>query len=155
MTLDSDVAAPVESAWAPLPGCGAVRVGQVAPPRRVVVSDDGLARMRTAIQSVIADVVQVGIADVCADPLVFALTAGLPRLTGFDKSIDGGSAWRDEAPIVPGQLYAVSEIAEVAERRTSGGQRMVRVAYLTTFTDQHGQSVGSATGTSVHLGAGT
>ena len=68
-------------------------------------------------------------------------------------SRDGGSTWCDHAPIGDGPLYAVSEIAQVAERTTSDGRRLVRVNYQTRFTNAGGVLVGTATGTSVNVGS--
>ena len=64
-----------------------------------------------------------------------------------------GSTWCDQVPIGEGPLYAVSEIAQVAERTTSDGRRLVRVNYQTRFTNTSGVLVGTATGTSIHVGS--
>lgn len=127
----------------------------VAPAQVIMVSAQGLDRVRAAVSAAVGDVsVAAGIADICPDPLVFAVAAGLPRPSGFDRSIDGGSTWRDTAPLAPGPLYAVSQVSAIAERLTSDGRRLVRVVYTTQFTDAHGDRVGSADGTSVHIGGG-
>jgi hypothetical protein len=141
--------------WAPLPeGIDDVRLGEVAAPRRVLVSQERLDRMRAAIRSVLGDAdVAVSIADICPDPLVFALESGLPRSTSFGRSIDGGSQWRDLAPIAEGSLYAVSSIAEIAQRTTADGRRLIRIAYSTRFTNECGVLVGTASGTSLHVGS--
>ncbi len=137
--------------WVELGGVDDVRVGDVASPRRVTT--DEADRLHAAMRSALGDIeAPLGIADICPDPLVFALQAGLPRLANFAQSIDGGSTWCDQAPIGDGPLYAVSEIAQVAERTTRDGRRLVRVNYRTRFTNTSGVLVGTATGTSIHVG---
>jgi hypothetical protein len=144
--------APTQSEWVELDCVDDVRVGNVASPRPVTTA--GAERLHAAMQSALGDIeVPLGIADICPDPLVFALQAGLPRLTNFAQSIDGGSTWCDRAPIGDGPLYAVSQIAQVAERTTSDGRRLVRVNYQTQFTDSSGVLVGTATGSSIHVGS--
>ncbi|GFG49374.1 hypothetical protein CQY20_07120 [Mycolicibacterium agri] len=153
MTIDSVNRVDAATAWSQLSECGEVRVGMVAPAQTINVSREHVDRVHSAIAAVVGDVdVPLGIADVCPDPLVFAMRAGLPRLAGFDQTIDGGSTWRDEAPPSIGLLYAVSQITEIAERRTTGGRRLVRVVYTTRLTDTRGELVGVAQGTSIHIG---
>jgi hypothetical protein len=147
--------APADADWEALAGYGEVRVGAAARARRVAVSPETVGRLRAAMTAAADGAeVPVGIAEVCPDPLVFAVAAGLPRLDGFARSIDGGSTWHDETPFGEGPLYAVSQISEVAQRRTSDGRHLVRVVYLTRFTDLRGEVVGSAEGTSIHIGVG-
>ncbi|RDH75054.1 hypothetical protein DVS77_28315 [Mycolicibacterium moriokaense] len=153
MTIESAISADAGLDWSVLSECGGVRAGTVAPAQVVTVAADRLDRMRTAMSAAVGDIeVSAGIADVCPDPLVFAVAAGLPRPTGFDRSIDGGSRWRDEAPLGAGPLYAVSQIADIAQRRTRDGRRLVRVVYSTRFTDAGGALVGIAEGTGIHIG---
>jgi hypothetical protein len=153
MTIDSTTSVDTGSAWSGLSECGGARVGMVAPAQVITLSAERLGRLRAAMSAVVGDIdVPLGIADVCPDPLVFAVAAGLPRPTGFDRSIDGGSTWRDEAPLGAGPLYAVPQITEIAERRTGDGRRLVRVVYSTRFTDTHGAPVGVAEGTGIHIG---
>ncbi|HET7668676.1 MAG TPA: hypothetical protein VFK56_21965 [Mycobacterium sp.] len=141
-----------QAEWVELDAVDDVRVGDVVSPRRITT--DGADRLHAAMRSALGDIeAPLDIADICPDPLVFALQAGLPRLTNFAQSIDGGSTWCDRAPIGDGPLYAVSEIARVAERTTSDGRRLVRVDYLTRFTNASGALVGTATGTSIHIGS--
>jgi hypothetical protein len=110
--------------------------------------------LQAAIRSALGDIeIPLGIADICPDPLVFALAAGLPRLANFAQSIDGGSTWCDRAPIGAGPFYAVSEVAQIAQRTTSDGRRLVRVNYQTRFTNTSGALVGTATGSSIHIGS--
>lgn len=138
--------------WVELDCVDDVRVGDVASPRQITI--EGAGRLRAAMQSALGDIeVPMGIADVCPDPLVFALQAGLPRLTNFAQTIDGGSAWCDREPIGCEPLYAVSEIAQIAARTTSDGRRLVRVDYRTRFTNPSGVLVGTATGSSIHVGS--
>jgi len=152
VSLDAAIAA---ATWEELTGHGVVATGAVAPVRRVTVSADTVGRVRRALAAALGEIdVPVGVADVCPDPLVFALTAGLPRLSGFTRTIDGGSAWRDEAPVRDGELYAVSRISGVAQRHSGDGRLMVRVVYSTRFTDGTGAPVGTADGVSIHIGAG-
>jgi hypothetical protein len=155
MTAQPEAPQEVVEEWAALPeGIDNVRLGEVAAPRRVLVSRERLDGMRAAIRSVLGDAdVAASIADVCPDPLVFAVESGLPRLTSFGRSIDGGSQWRDLAPIEEGSLFAVSTIAEVAQRTTADGRRLIRIAYWTQFTNERGVLVGTATGTSLHVGS--
>ena len=144
--------APARAEWVELEGVDDVRVGDVATPRRVTT--DGADRLQAAMPAALGGIdVPLGIADICPDPLVFALQAGLPRLTNFAQAIDGGSTWCDREPIDDGPLYAVSEIAQVAERTTSDGRRLVRVNYQTRFTNPSGALVGAATGSSIHVGS--
>ena len=152
MPTKAQATAPAQAEWVELECVGDVRVGDVACPRQVTT--DGADRLQAAMPSALGDIeVPMGIADVCPDPLVFALQAGLPRLTNFAQSIDGGSTWCDREPIGDGPLYAVSEIAQVAERTTSDGRRLVRVDYRTRFTNPSGVLVGTATGSSIHVGS--
>jgi hypothetical protein len=153
MTVDAATSTDTGSAWSGLQACGEARVGMVAPAQVITMSEERLGRVRAAMSAVVGDIdVPLGIADVCPDPLVFAVAAGLPRPTGFDRSIDGGSTWRDEASLGAGSLYAVSQITEIGERRTNDGRRLVRVVYSTRFTDTRGASVGIAEGTGIHIG---
>ena len=154
MTAQPTVHEEAVQKWAPLPeGIDNVRLGEVAAPQRVLVSQERLDRMRAAIRSVLGDIeVAMGIADICPDPLVFALQAGLPRLDAFRPTIDGGShgaTWNRSAR---GPLYAVSEIAQIARERPRR-QAPVRVDYRTRFTDRGGVLVGTATGSSIHVGS--
>jgi hypothetical protein len=143
---------PARAEWVELDCVDDVRVGDVASPRRITI--EGADRLRAAMQSALGDIeAPLGIADICPDPLVFALQAGLPRLTDFTQSIDGGSTWCDQAPIGDEPLYAVSEIAQIAARTTSDGRRLVRVDYRTRFTNPSGVLVGTATGSSIHVGS--
>jgi hypothetical protein len=154
MSADTDASAQLAVDWVPLhDGIDDVRVGDIAPPRRVAASGDRLGRLHSALRSVLGESdVPVGIADVCPDPLVFALESGLARATSLEVSIDGGSQWRDLRPIDGGELFAVSAVDEIAERPTADGRRLVRVVYETRFTDRHGVLVGTASGTSLHVG---
>jgi hypothetical protein len=152
MLTSAQATPPARTEWVELDCADDVRVGDVASPRQITI--DGADRLRAAMQSVLGDIeVPMGIADVCPDPLVFALQAGLPRLTNFAQTIDGGSAWCDREPIGYEPLYAVSEIAQIAARTTSDGRRLVRVDYRTRFTNPSGVLVGTATGSSIHVGS--
>ncbi len=155
MTVDATAPAHPGTDWSELTELGDVRVGTVARAQMITVSADRLGRIRAALASAgLSDgEVAASITDICPDPLVFALTAGLPRLSGFHQSIDGGSTWRDEAAVGDGPLYAVSRISAMAQRQTSGGRHMVRVVYTTQFADVHGAVVGTADGVSMHIGA--
>ncbi len=155
MSAQSEAPQQVVTGWTSLPeGIDNVRAGEVAAPRRLLVSKERLARVRAAIRSVLGDTdVPASIADICPDPLVFAVESGLPRLMSFGRSIDGVSQWCDLAQIDAGPLFAVSAIAEVAERTTADRRRLIRIAYLTQFTSERGVLVGTATGTSLHVGS--
>jgi hypothetical protein len=155
VSAHSEAPQQVATAWAQLPdGIDDVRPGEVAAPRRVSLMGERLGRVAAAIRSVLGETdAPVSIADICPDPLVFALESGLPRLTSFGRSIDGGSQWRDLAQMDAGPLFAVSAIAEVAARSTADRRRLIRVAYLTQFTSERGVLVGTATGTSLHVGS--
>ncbi len=140
--------------WTILPeGTGGVRPGEVAPVRRIELSPDRLGAVAQAGGRVLGDICGPvsGIATVCPDPLVFALEAGLPRLTADGSWIDGGSRWCDLAPIGGEFLHAVSSVNEVGSRITSDGRTLVRVVYRTHFTDLTGVPVGTADGTSLHV----
>ena len=91
------------------------------------------------------------IADVCPDPLVFALASGLRRPQILDRAIDGGSEWIDLAPVPDGPMSAVSRVSAIEERTTSSGRRAIRVIYETTFTSIRGAAIGIARGTSIHV----
>jgi len=152
MPAETQVTDPAEAEWVELAHLEDVRVGEVAPPHRVTTI--GADRLQAAIRSALGDIeIPLGIADICPDPLVFALAAGLPRLTNFAQSIDGGSTWCDRAPIGEEPFYAVSEVAQIAQRTTSDGRRLVRVNYQTRFTNTSGALVGTATGSSIHIGS--
>jgi hypothetical protein len=154
VTTHPDALDRTATAWTALPkGIDDVRPAEVAAPRRMMVSREQIDGVRAAIGWVLDEIqAPVSIADICPDPLVFALENGLPRLTTGGRFIDGGSQWRDLAPIEPGPLFAVSAIAEVEQRRQADGRRLIRVTYLTHFTDEHGVLVGTATGISLHVG---
>lgn len=155
MQTNAQATPPARAEWVELDCVDDVRVGDVATPQQITI--EGADRLRAAMQSALGDIgdieVPMGIADVCPDPLVFALQAGLPRLTNFAQTIDGGSAWCDREPIGCEPLYAVSEIAQIAARTTSDGRRLVRVDYRTRFTNPSGVLVGTATGSSIHVGS--
>jgi hypothetical protein len=154
MSAGPDAPAQLEARWKPLDGVGDVRVGEVASSRRVDLSGERIARLRAALRSVVDDVEPpISIADICPDPLVFAVQSGLPRPTAFDRSIDGGSTWRDTSPIGDGPLFAVSQVTDIAERPTRDGRQLVRVVYETRFTDPQGVLVGTAAGISIHTGS--
>lgn len=139
--------------WTAMATVGSVRVGAVGRTQKIETPAARTARMQAALSAVGGAVAAAGIADVCPDPLVFAVASGLPRPTGYQRSIDGGSSWRDEAPMGDGPLYAVSRVADVAERFSGDGRQLVRVVYETTFTDAAGVRVGAAEGVSLHIGA--
>jgi hypothetical protein len=153
--MSADALGRTTAAWTPLEGVGEVRVGELARPRRVELSAERIERLRAALRSVVDDDVDrpISIADICPDPLVFAVESGLPRPMAFERSVDGGSTWCDRAPIGGGPLYAVSQVTDVAERPTRDGRRLVRVVYETRFTDPLGALVGTAAGTSIHTGS--
>jgi hypothetical protein len=153
MTVESADRVASAAAWTAVSGLGDVRVGAVAPVRRVTATAD-TGRLSAAVAAAVGRVeLPFGVADVCPDPLVFAVDAGLPRLAGYVRSIDGGSSWTDEAPPTAWPLYAVSQITEMAERRTGDGRSLVRVVYRIRFTDACGAYVGAAEGVSIHVGA--
>lgn len=138
--------------WTPQDRIGDIRVGTVAAPRLVeIASADRVAAAVTYAIGAPAD--ERGIAEVCPDPLVFALEAGLPRPADFERSIDGGSSWCDTAEWGTGPLFAVSQITDISSRTAGDGRDMVRVIYTTTFTDPGGAVIGTAEGTSIHIGA--
>lgn len=91
------------------------------------------------------------LADFCPDPLVFALESGLPRITLLDRVVDGGSEWEQFAELGPGSLIAVSRIADIVERASSAGRRMIRTVYETDFRDERGVRVGVARGFSLDI----
>lgn len=154
MSAGSEAPADTQSTWTPLTRVGDVRVGELAPPRRLELCDDRLDRLRAALSVVVAEVdPPLSIADICPDPLVFAVESGLHRPMEFERCIDGGSTWCDCAPIGDGPLYAVTQISEAGERVTHDGRRLVRVVYETRFTDAQGLLVGTAAGTSIHTGS--
>lgn len=154
MRVQAETPQQATTEWAALlEGTDDVHPGEVAAPRQVSVSMELLERVRAAVGSVLGDAeVRSSIADVCPDPLVFALESGLPRLMSLERSIDGGSQWTDLAPMGDGPLFAVSAITEVAERMTAD-KHLIRVVYRTQFTNQCGALVGTATGTSLHVGS--
>lgn len=91
------------------------------------------------------------LADFCPDPLVLALDSGLPRVILLDGAVDGGSEWEQLTPMNPGSLRAVSRIAEVVERVSSTGRRMIRTCYETELRDARGFRVGIARGFSLDV----
>ena len=140
------------AAWTVLDALDAVRVGAVGRTRVIESATAASARMHGALAAVGGTVAAPGVADVCADPLVFAVASGLPRPEGYQRSIDGGSSWRDVAPMGRGPLYAVSRIADMAQRTAGDGRQLLRVVYETQFTDADGVLVGVAEGVSLHIG---
>jgi hypothetical protein len=154
VSAEAEAPAQTQSPWTPLTRVGDLRVGEFAPPRRLELSDERIERLRAALRVVVADVdPPLSIADICPDPLVFAVESGLHRPMEFERSIDGGSTWCDCAPVGTGALYAVSRISEAGERITHDGRRLVRVVYETRFTNSQGLPVGTVTGTSIHTGS--
>ncbi|MBS1693489.1 MAG: hypothetical protein JST91_14840 [Actinobacteria bacterium] len=149
----SESSAGVPGSWTALAGAAGVHVGQVAPPRRVAVSAERVELLRSALRAALGDTdAPLSLADICPDPLVFALESGLPRPLTLGRMIDGGSTWTDLRPVGDDQLFAVSAVAEIVERTTRDGRRLVRIVYRTEFTDSRGVAVGTAAGTSLHVG---
>jgi len=94
------------------------------------------------------------VADLCPDPLVFAVNSGLPRLRVLDKQIDGGSAFETAQRMTKGEVTYVPQIAEIWERRTRDGRRMIKTVYQTTLYTTRGYLVGIAQGMSLDISAG-
>jgi hypothetical protein len=154
MTAAPDAPQQTSATWTTLEVIDDVRRGTIAPMRRLVVSAERLDRIATALQRCVGPFHgAVSVADICPDPLVFALESGLPRLMTFGRSIDGGSEWHDCAAIDGDSVFAVSSIADVAERVTADGRRLVRVTYVTQFSSPRGELIGTAAGTSLHVGS--
>jgi len=86
---------------------------------------------------------------ICPDPLIFALSCGLPRSRTLDKQIDGGSEWEQFHDISSAPLTAISRIASIQERRTSDMRRMIRSIYEIDFRNSEGKLIGIARGTSL------
>jgi hypothetical protein len=86
---------------------------------------------------------------ICPDPLIFALSCGLPRSRTLDKQIDGGSEWEQFHDIPGTPLTAISRIASIQERRTSDMRRMIRSIYEIEFRNLEGKLIGVARGTSL------
>ena len=150
----SDASRSRTAVWSPV----VIPVDGLVAGEDIVVSTVELDPVRVALfrHSVNAAVGQVapvaaGIADLCPDPLVFALEAGLRRPQILDRAIDGGSEWIDMAPVPAGPLCAVSRVSAIEERTTSAGRRAVRVVYETTATSARGAVVGIARGISMHV----
>lgn len=91
--------------------------------------------------------------DVCPDPLVFAVNHGLPRLRVLDQQIDGGSSFTTTDSVVEGVLTCVPRIADIVERRSRSGRRMIKTVYETTVYTARGVLVGSARGISLDVEA--
>ncbi len=91
----------------------------------------------------------VDISFICPDPLIFALSCGLPRSRTLDKQIDGGSEWEQFHDIPSTPLTAISRIASIQERRTSDNRHMIRSIYEIEFRNSEGKLIGIARGTSL------
>ncbi len=91
----------------------------------------------------------VDISLICPDPLIFALSCGLPRSRTLDKQIDGGSEWEQFHDIPSTPLTAISRIASIQERRTSDNRHMIRSIYEIEFRNSEGKLIGIARGTSL------
>lgn len=94
------------------------------------------------------------VADVCPDPLVFAVNSGLPRLRVLDKQIDGGTSFHTAQRMTEGEVTLVPQIAEIWERRASDGRRMIKTVYETTLYTARGYLVGTAKGVSLDISNG-
>lgn len=94
------------------------------------------------------------VADLCPDPLVFAVNSGLPRLRVLDKQIDGGSSFHTAQRLIEGEITLVPQISGIWERRTSDGRRMIKTIYKTTVYTTRGYLVGSARGISLDISNG-
>lgn len=144
--------------WQALEEHDGTSIGTVARPRRIEVDLHRAALLRDAVDLVIGPVAdnmpqrELTLQDVCPDPLVHALSAGLPRPRALDRQIDGGSSWTQMLPIEVEELVSVSSVASIGERRTSRGARLVRTTYLTELLRPGtGQILGRCTGTSLDL----
>jgi len=92
---------------------------------------------------------------ICPDPLIFALSCGLPRSRTLDKQIDGGSEWEQFHDIPSTPLTAISRIASIQERRTSDMRHMIRSIYEIEFRNSEGKLIGIARGTSLDFEVAT
>jgi|AntAceMinimDraft_1070359.scaffolds.fasta_scaffold01778_7 hypothetical protein len=92
-------------------------------------------------------------ADVCPDPLVFAIGTGLPRLRILAAQIDGGSEWETFQSIGPGRVTLVSRISGIHGKVTSRGRRMMRTTYEVAGYLPNGHPVGVARGFSLDVAA--
>ncbi|WP_157509505.1 hypothetical protein [Glaciibacter superstes] len=129
-------------------------VGAVGNIRTVEQSGARLALLRNAVSRATdqsASAAAVALADICPDPLVFALESGLPRLRLLDRVIDGGSDWELIAASIPSSLTAVSRISEIVGRTSSAGRRLIRTCYETEFRSTRGVLVGRARGFSLDV----
>lgn len=89
--------------------------------------------------------------DICPDPLVFSVQSGLPRLRFLDRQIDGGSKWGTHGDLSNERLSLVPRIAEISERASSAGRRMIRTVYWIDAYSSRGKLLGFATGTSIDI----
>ena len=92
---------------------------------------------------------KVDIFSICPDPLVFALSSGIPRGRTLDKQIDGGSEWEQFHDIPDTPLTAISRIVSIQIRRTSDMRKMIRSIYEIEFRNSEGKLIGIARGTSL------
>ncbi len=145
--------------WARLDEHGGVRTGELSRPRRVRATARQAELLHAAVELVLgpggdgATARAITLQDVCPDPLVHALRAGLPRPAALDRQIDGGSSWSQLLELEEGEeLVSVSSVASIEERRTSRGARLVRTIFLTELVRPGtGERVGWCTGTSLDL----
>ncbi|WP_299450113.1 hypothetical protein [uncultured Serinicoccus sp.] len=141
--------------WQALDEHDGVRAGELTRPRRLPVDVRRVELLQAAVDLVLgpAQGRSVTLQDVCPDPLVHALQAGLPRPKALDRQIDGGSSWTQLLGVEDGeQLVSVSSVASIEERRTSRGSRLVRTTFLTELMRPGtGERVGWCTGTSLDL----
>lgn len=83
----------------------------------------------------------------CPDPLVAAEEMGLARPRPYVRNIDGGSEWEIRVPVHVGDvLTLVPRIADVLERMTSDGRRMLTTVVEILAWDADGTLVGVARG---------
>jgi hypothetical protein len=123
------------------------RIGRI---QTLTLTSERRDAMRAALGERFSDETTT-LADFCPDPLVLALGSGLPRVALLDHVVDGGSEWEQFAELKPGSLTAVSRIAQIVERTTSAGRRMIRTSYETEFRDERGVRVGVARGFSLDI----
>jgi hypothetical protein len=129
-------------------------IGTIGRVRTIEGSAERIALLRNAVSRITRRAESgrdADLAEICPDPLVFALESGLPRVRLLDRVIDGGSEWQLLGASVPTSLTVVSRITEIVERTSSTGRRMIRCCYENEFRSSRGELIGWTRGYSLDV----
>ena len=126
-------------------------ISAVGPHRRLDRQLDEAIEGAMSFVNPLSSALGTNMMDVCPDPLVFSVQSGLPRLRLLDRQIDGGSKWETHGDLGNDRLSLVPRLAEISERTSSTGKRMIRTVYRVDAYSLRGRLLGSATGTSIDI----